>query len=47
MYHSLQTAALVAELVVGQKYMQIYPFLRQDAAHALDQPGICTGVLTL
>lgn len=47
MYHSLQTAAFVAELVVGQKYMQIYPFLRQDAAHALDQPGICTGVLTL
>ena len=47
MYHSLQTTAFVAELVVSQKYMQIHLFLRQNAAHALDQPGVCARILTL
>ena len=47
MYHSLQTAAFVAEFVIGQKYMEVNLLLRQNAAHALDQPGVCARILTL
>ena len=47
MHHCFQTAAFVAELVIGQKYVQIHPFLCQNAAHTLNQPRICTRILTL
>ena len=36
MYHSLQTAAFVAEFVIGQKYMEVNLLLRQDTANAFD-----------
>ena len=36
MYHSLQTAAFVAEFVIGQKYMEVNLLLRQNTANPFD-----------
>ena len=36
-HHRFQTAALVAELVVGQEDVKVYLLLRQDAAHPFDE----------
>ncbi|CBL00755.1 hypothetical protein FPR_03270 [Faecalibacterium prausnitzii SL3/3] len=36
MYHSFQTAAFVAEFVIGQKYMEVNLLLRQNTANPFD-----------
>lgn len=36
MHHCFQTAAFVAEFVIGQKYMEVNLLLRQNTANPFD-----------
>ena len=46
-HHRFQTAALVAELVVGQEDVKVYLLLCQDAAHPFDEARVGAGILSL